>query len=374
MINNWAWTNIIAQIADFVQLVAINSLYKMNHLCYDIFVKLSIKYNLENQLWNSFVSAESADGGLLQSWNWGEFQISLKKKIFRLAVFDDNKLLAVALVIKQEMPLGFSYLYLPRGPVIAGSVTDSTVNDYLFSTIKKIAQAEKAIFLRLDPSWLKSTELDRQGMVSVGQVQPKSTLILDLNLTEVELLAQMKPKTRYNIKLAEKHKVKVFTSKKQPADLEVFWKLLQQTSERDNIKSHSRSYYEKMLKLPEWELVFAYVGDKLAAAAIMATMGEWRIYLHGASNYELREKMAPYLLQWEMIRRAKSAGLKYYDFWGVDEIKWPGVTRFKQGFAPKKKFTEYIGAYDLVYYKIFYKLYNLTKRFIWIAFVFIVSV
>lgn len=364
MINKRIRKDIIAQINYFVHFFAQDQLYKNDKLCYDIFVKLSIKYNLEIKQWNDFTSTESADGGLLQSWNWGEFQNNLNKKIFRLSVFDEAKLVATALIVKHVMPLGFSYLYLPRGPVIAKSTNKSAVSDYLLIAIKKIAQAEKSIFLRADPPWSNDAELIKSGFKPIGQVQPKSTLILDLSLSEAELSAQMKPKTRYNIKVAQKHKVKIVRSDKNEKDFEAFWKLLQQTSERDRIKSHSKNYYRQMLKSPELELVFAYVGDKLATANIMATIGAWRIYLHGASNYELREKMAPYLLQWEMIRQAKSTGLKYYDFWGVDEIKWPGVTRFKQGFAPKKKFTEYIGAYDLVYYKMFYWLYNLTKKFI----------
>jgi len=327
-------------------------------------VELSIKYNLNIKQWNDFVSAESADGGLLQSWNWGEFQAGLNKKIFRLGVCDETKIVAAALIVQHVMPLGFSYLYLPRGPVIAKATDESAVGEYLFIAIKKIARAEKSIFLRLDPPWENGDELIKLGFKLIGQVQPKNTLILDLHLSEAELLSQMKPKTRYNIKLAQKHKVKIVRSDKNGKDFAAFWKLLEQTSERDKIKSHSKNYYRTMLKLPELELVLAYAGDELATANIMATIGKRRIYLHGASNYLLRDKMAPYLLQWEMIRQAKSAGLQYYDFWGVDEIKWPGVTRFKQGFAPKKKFTEYIGAYDLVYYKVFYRLYNLIKKFI----------
>lgn len=324
---------------------------------------LSIKYNLNKKDWDDFVSASAPDGGWLQSWAWGEFQRDWGRKIFRLAVFDGDILLAAALVVKQEMPLGFCYLYSPRGPVIGQSADRSAIIDFLLLIVKKIAQAEQAIFFRLDPAWPEVSELIDRGFKLIGQVQPKSTLILDLNRSEAELSAQMKPKTRYNVKVAEKRGLKIVRSDKSEADFEIFWRLLQQTAKRDRIKSHQREYYLKMLKLPEAQLVFAKSGDKAVAANLMIIFGAWSLYLHGASDYRFRDQMGPYLLQWQSIRAAKAAGCRYYDFWGADSRRWPGVTRFKAGFAPAQPFTEYVGAYDLVYNKFFYRLYNLIKRF-----------
>ncbi|MFA5020785.1 MAG: peptidoglycan bridge formation glycyltransferase FemA/FemB family protein [Patescibacteria group bacterium] len=324
---------------------------------------LTIKYNLAKQTWDGFVSASAPDGGWLQSWAWGEFQQDWGRKIFRLAVFDGDVLAAVILLAKQEMPLGFCYLYAPRGPVIGRSADRSAVIDFLFLAVKKIAQAEQAIFFRLDPAWPAAPELIDRGFKLIGQVQPKSTLILDLNLSEAELSAQLKPKTRYNIKVAEKRGLKIVSSDKSEADFEVFWRLLQKTSKRDRIKSHQREYYLKMLKLPETQLVFARAGDRAVAANLMANFGAWSVYLHGASDYAFRDQMGPYLLQWQLIKAAKAAGCRFYDFWGVDSRKWPGVTRFKTGFAPSQPLTEYVGAYDFVYNKFFYRAYNLMKRF-----------
>ncbi|MFA6526148.1 MAG: peptidoglycan bridge formation glycyltransferase FemA/FemB family protein [Candidatus Buchananbacteria bacterium] len=327
-------------------------------------VNLSIKYNLRDADWDAFIVEEASDGGFLQFWSWGEFQKDLGRKIFRLAVIDDDKLCAVALLIKHEMPLGFSYMYCPRGPVIIANGNRQEIIGCLFKAVAKIAKQEQAIFFRLDPPWQDDKELVSLNFKFIGSVQPKSTLVLDLSLSEEELLAQMKPKTRYNIKVAQKHKIEIIVSDKGEEDFKEFWRLLKQTSERDAIKSHNDNYYRKMLKRPEIILVFAKFEKKNVAANIMIRFGAREIYLHGASDYEYRDKMGPYLLQWQMIQDAKKAGCRYYDFWGADIKRWPGVTRFKQGFAPALPLLEYIGAYDFVYNKFFYRLYNFVKKII----------
>ncbi|MFA5047452.1 MAG: peptidoglycan bridge formation glycyltransferase FemA/FemB family protein [Patescibacteria group bacterium] len=315
--------------------------------------------------WDGFIKNNSSDFGLLQSWNWGDFQSSLGKKVFRLVVVDDrDKILAVALIIKQKLKFGRSYFYLPRGPVMADN---PEVLNFLFAEIKKLAKAEKVIFLRFDPAWLDNSVnqqiLKDWGFLCSGQVQPQKTLILDLTQSEDKLSAQLKPKTRYNIKVAQKHCVKIDEGDNYFED---FWSLTVKTGKRDNITTHSKVYYQKMLStlspMARLKLIVAKYDNKPVAANLVAYFGAWCVYLHGASDYAYRDKMAPYLLQWEAILDAKARGLKYYDFWGADEAKWPGVTRFKIGFAPQNKLVSYVGSWDLVYDKFWFKLYNLIKK------------
>lgn len=325
-------------------------------------MNLRLENNLSQKQWDDFVRRNAADGGYLQSWNWGELQASTGRKIFRLAATGDKKILAAGLIVKHALPFGQSYFYLPRGPILAAGQTAKETWKFLLSEIKKLAKTEKAIFVRLDPPLTDEEILTDAGFRNVGQVQPKSTLILDLSLSEEKLLAQMKPKTRYNIKVAEKHQVKVKYSRGENGAFEKFWQMMIKTAERDQIKTHSENYYRQMLEVPGFQLALAESGGQVLAGAILYDFGYWRIYLHGASDYEGREKMAPYALQWQMIKNAKSAGLKAYDFFGVDEAKWPGVSRFKIGFAPNQPLTVYVGAYDLVISKMFYLAYNLMRK------------
>ena len=317
--------------------------------------------------WDEFIENNSSDFGLLQSWNWGEFQIGLGRKIIRLAVTDEKKnILGLAQIIKQPLRFGRNYFYLPRGPIICSENADQAL-EFILVEIKKMARQEKVIFLRLDPAWLENSanqqRLKKYNCFYSGQVQPQKTLILDLNKSEDELSSRLKSKTRYNIKVAQKHCIKIDEGDNYFED---FWSLTVKTGERDNITTHPKAYYQKMLSAlsasGKLKLIIAKYDNKPVAANLVAYFGKWCVYLHGASDYAYRDKMAPYLLQWEAILDAKARGFKYYDFWGADEAKWPGVTRFKIGFAPQNELVSYVGSWDLVYDKFWSNLYSLIKK------------
>jgi lipid II:glycine glycyltransferase (peptidoglycan interpeptide bridge formation enzyme) len=178
----------------------------------------------------------------------------------------------------------------------------------------------------------------------------------------------MKQKARYNIKVAEKHGVRARISNQPEKDFEEFWRLMQLTAKRDKIKSHPKDYYFKQLSffggdkngVTEMKLFLAEWRNKIIAANIVVFFGGRATYLHGASDYEKRHLMAPYLLQWEQIKEAKKHGCAKYDFWGIDEKKWPGVTRFKKGFGGEE--VEYLGAWDYVFQPTWYKVYRLARK------------
>jgi peptidoglycan pentaglycine glycine transferase (the first glycine) len=334
-------------------------------------MQVKICDNSHKKQWDEFILNNANDFGLLQSWSWGVLQDTLGKKVFRIVVSRGETILAAALVIKQPLKLGKSYFYIPRGPVIADDDSLATkqleILEELSNKVKAVARSEKVIFTRLDPAWKDNDTLSHilegSGLKHVGQVQPSQTLILNLSRTEEELLADMKSKTRYNIKLAKKHDITIDRGEKYFGD---FWNLMEQTSDRQTIVSHPKGYYRKLLQVLSEaglsELTVARYDGQVIAANLMVSIGHWSVYLHGASNYQHRDKMAPFLLQWDGIIRAKNNGQKYYDFWGVDEDKWPGITRFKKGFAPKKEFTKYIGAWDDVYSLLWYNLYKLLRK------------
>ena len=277
---------------------------------------------------------------------------------------DGEEIVATAHIVKQALPLGQSYLYLPRGPVFKTDLLrrQRDLEQFLYPGIIRLAKEANSIFVRLDPPSHEALKFPDESarFVPVGLVQPKTTLIMDLSEGEAKLLSQMKPKTRYNIKVAQKHAIAIEYGGAN--DFNEFWRLMKLTGERDQITVHGQDYYRKMLNLPDVRLVLAKLEGKIVAAAITVFFGDWAIYLHGASDYAYRDKMAPYLLQWQMIRDAKAAGCKHYDFWGADEKLWPGVTRFKAGFAPDKELTQYGGAYDLPVSSVKYLGYKLLRK------------
>lgn len=306
---------------------------------------------------NDFVGQE-AHSQFLQSWQWGEFQERVSGVVWRIGVVEDDKLLASAKFVKKQLPMGRSYFYCGRGPVFKGGIWQEEAGTRLFNEIKRLAQEESIMFLRFDPTF--SIADFPYPLVQTIDVQPSKTAVLDLSLAEEDISIKLHQKTRYNIKLAEKKGVKIIES--GAARFEEFWQLLVSTGDRDEFNLHGRSYYQMMLKLNNSfiKLFFAELNGKPLAVSLVVFFGDTTTYIHGGSSNEDREVMAPYALQWQTIKLAKQMGYKYYDFYGVDEVKWPGVTRFKKGFGGFEK--EYPGTFDLVYDESWYSIYKMVRK------------
>ncbi len=333
--------------------------------------------------WDQWIQKHAKDGGLLQSKEWGEFQRALGRRVERI----ESRILNLefrALVVEQQLPLGQTYVYSPRGPVLENSEFRILNLELLIEIVRK--KFPQAIFWRVEPT--DPTFKIRDSKFSIVRcpqaVQPATTLIIDLIKTEEEILAQMKQKTRYNIKVAEKHSVVV----RREQNPEAFLDLLEETAKRDGFRTHAREYYKKLLNIfPERsrsgvegpsttakagqassgynslciELFCTFQGDALLAGAIVAFFGQWAYYLHGASSSLHRDMMAPYLLHWEIMREAKRRGCTRYDLWGAGD-QWPGVSKFKTGFAPATPLTHYPGTFDVVLNPWKYWVYRLVQK------------
>jgi len=290
----------------------------------------------------------------LQSEEWLEFQKKIGKNVWQVDGIN---------LIEHVLPIGKAYLYSPRLRPDWSQDSGGQARLQLFlDKVKEIAEKENAIFFKLElENNINEELLKKYGFIKSNNVQPVKTLILDITKSEEDLLNGMHPKMRYNIGLAQKHRVKIRMANKDD-DFTGFWRLMLQTSKRDGFRAYSRTYYEEMLEIPGVMLFLAEHGNEVIAANIVVFYKNIAIYLHGASSYEHRNLMAVPLLQWCQILEAKKIGCIEYDFWGIDEQKWPGVTRFKKGFGGKE--VVYPGAYDLVFKPIWYKLYKLAKKFL----------
>ena len=305
-------------------------------------------------------------GSFLQAQGWENFQKFFGRKTWRV----DG-----TLIIKHDLPFGKSYLYGPRIKIESRIMNhELRILKNFANETKEIAEKESAIFLKIEPRW-EETEENKKLLEELGfkksskEIQPSKTLILDLTKSEDELLKNMHSKTRYNIRLSEKHGVKIKeaggdSSASLGMGFEKFRQILNKTAKRDKFFTHPKEYYRKLLDINtddfKNKLFLAEHKNKLIAGAIVNFFGKRATYLHGASSYKNRQLMAPHLLHWQIIQEAKNQGLEEYDFWGIDEKKWPGITRFKKGFGGKE--VQYIGAYDLVFNQFWYKIYNLGRK------------
>lgn len=324
---------------------------------------------------NNFLKLENFySGGFLQSPLWRDFLNKQQKKNWQINITDENNNLFLScLLYENKLPFGKSYLYAPKGPILKTGLSQEEQHELLslfFSKTRDLeieTKTQEEIFLQLEPNEEIKNFFQVQNFHSV---QPQDTSFLTLDKEPKEILANMHQKTRYNIMLANKKEVRVEVLDKAE-DLEIFLNLNKKTTARQNIITHPDNYYtllwQTFLKYQASKLFVAYYNKLAVAANLMIFWDNTATYLHGASDYEHRQVMAPYLLQWEAIKFAQSEGFKFYDFWGIapeDNSKpnWNGFTRFKQGFGGASVHTP--SAQVFIYNPGQYKLYQLAKKFL----------
>lgn len=308
--------------------------------------------------WNQFLSAHP-HLHLLQTGEWGELKAAFGWKAVRLLRGD-----AGVQILLRKLPLGFSIGYIPK----------ANPDPLLWQEIDSVCRQNRAIFIKLEPDLWEGQSLGNLPLAlrtSSQNIQPPRTILVDLRGSEEEILARMKQKTRYNIRLAEKKGVDVRTWD----DLESFHRMMLHTGRRDEFGVHSLEYYKRVYELMHprqmCEILVAEHEGRPLAALFAARHGNRAWYLYGASTDEERNRMPTYLLQWEAMRWAKAHGCEEYDLWGVpdeDETTleanfgtrhdglW-GVYRFKRGFGGQLK--RAVQALDRVYHPLFYRAYLL---------------
>jgi peptidoglycan pentaglycine glycine transferase (the first glycine) len=305
----------------------------------------------------------------LQSENWNVFQEATGKEVVR---FSGDEFSANGIVHK--LPLVGEYLYVPRGPIGEISNFKFQISKLIEKLIEK-AEEKRLGWIRIEPqtedilAGIKKS-VSQKIVKASHDMQPREILVVDITQSEEELLATMKPKTRYNIRLASKRGVKVFTSQERKHQI-AFLDLITQTADRKEIVPHPRAYYEKMLKILPEEMCKLFIAEyegEILAANLLIIFGATATYLHGGSGDMYRDVMAPYLLQWEQMKFAKAQGCVRYDFGGIHTQttnyklqttnSWEGITRFKTGFSSQTVSTIFPGAYDIIINPSAYFLYQ----------------
>ncbi len=311
---------------------------------------------------------------ILQTWQWGDLKSAFGWQVARV-----ESAAGMAQVLFRPSPIG-PLAYLPLGP--ACTALDELPG--LLDEVHAVCRSRRAIALKVEPHWNDgdpgSGLLAQLGFrPSFQTVQPRSTAVVDLEGDEIDILARMKPKTRYNIRLSQRRGVQVRPGTEE--DLETFADLIDETGRRDGFGVHPPAYYHTAYRLfvPQdlaslW--VAEHAGEPLAAVMVFAFAGA-ASYLYGASSDRQRNLMPNYSLQWQAILWARSQGCRWYDLWGIpDEVGvdpeahlenevpartglW-GVWRFKRGFGVNV--VRRAGAWDYVYSQVGYLAYQAAYR------------
>jgi peptidoglycan pentaglycine glycine transferase (the first glycine) len=340
---------------------------------------------------------------LLQTWEWSQVKAKYGWQAMPYVWHNQPSkglepsqglIVAAAMILKRVIPIGgfakkICVLYVPKGPLLDWS--DAELRLRVLTDLDHFAKRQGAIFIKMDPDVVLGlgvpgtedaveyakgqvvcSELVQRGwQFSQDQIQFRNTILVDLSLSEGDLLKCMKQKTRYNIRLAQKKGVTVRAGTEK--DLALLYHLYAETSQRDGFLIREQGYYQTVWRSfmgvlpsatqrqPFTEPLIAEVDGEPVGAVSIFYFARKAIYLLGMSRAAHREKMPNYLLQWEAIRRAKELNCKVYDLWGApnefDEGDglW-GVFRFKEGLGGTVSRT--IGAWDFTPNKVLYKIYT----------------
>lgn len=329
--------------------------------------------------WDGFV-ANQAYAQFTQSWAWGEFRKSMRCQVRRFVVLDSIGDWRAAIQLEQrQRRFGLGYWFAPRGPVFLSKASHAERLE-LLNFIEKSLHArsefgEKTVFWRLEPLILatpeKPTKLPKI-FTWHSSLNPANSAVLNLAPSQEALLAAMHSKTRYNLRLAEKHGVTVREAK-TTKDLEAFLDLYEATGKRDGFIPQPREYvkqtYTQLRAAGMATLRLAEYKQKILTANLEIAFGDTVMYLYGSSSDEHRDVMAPFALHWSAIQSAKDRGFHYYDFGGANpaseaspEYKktWEGITRFKKNWGAEV--WEFIGTWDRPLKPFLYTLLNLRRR------------
>ncbi len=318
------------------------------------------------QYWNIFLENHPA-AHILQTGEWGELKAAFGWEAARVIVGNVG-----AQILFRRLPLGLTAAYIAKGPLVSDQL--SVIGEQFWAEVDALCKKRRAIFLKIEPDcWADQSAICNLefAILSPHSIQPRRTILVDLHGSEDDILARMKQKCRYNIRLAEKRGVSV----RAWEDIDDFHRMMLATGERDVFGVHSRDYYRRAYALFHesgmCELFVAEYEGRPLAALIVFGRGQRAWYFYGASTDAERNRMPTYLLQWEAMRWAKARGCEAYDLWGVpDEDEavleanfesrrdglW-GVYRFKRGFGGELR--QAAQALDKVYHPLLYRLYLL---------------
>jgi peptidoglycan pentaglycine glycine transferase (the first glycine) len=339
-------------------------------------------YTEEDAEWDHFVTTHP-HGTLLQTTAWARLKNRFGWRSHRVWLKLEGQLAAGAQILVRSTAFGLIRVaYIPHGPLV--NWRDDEQVGVLFNQIDHAAFEQGAGLVKMEPMlWQSEMAADdwevlcqHHGCISdTDTIQPPRTVVVDLTSSEEQILARMKQKTRYNIRLASRKGVTVREGSRE--DIGVFNQLIQQTGLRNEFGVHAPQYYRDAYDLfaPDHAALFIaeYQGMPLSTVMVF-THGKRAAYLYGASSDQERQRMPNYAVQWAAMLWAKEKGMIAYDLWGVpdhseEELEaqfqerndglW-GVYRFKRGFGGELLRT--VGTADRAYNSLVYRLYRRRAR------------
>lgn len=330
---------------------------------------------LENQNeWDALALASRAH--LLQTFAWGELKAKFGWRVERLAFRDGEKIHTGAQILYRQLAPALTIAYIPRGPFGNNPATLAK----FFDALKQHTRTHHAFLFKTEPDWQPDDARVKilraaDAHAATETIQPAATIHIDLTADLDTILARMKSKWRYNIRLAEKKNVVVRAGTR--ADMPAFYDLMQITGTRDQFAIHGQNYYAAAFDLltarDHAQLFIAEFQKRPLAMIFVTAFADEAIYLYGASSNLERNRMPNHALHWTAMQWAKARGCTRYDLWGIPSMNEtsaaenlaaenlpPSLYQFKQGFGGQV--VRYTGAYDFIFNAPRFQLYQLARK------------
>lgn len=321
-------------------------------------------------VWDAYITRHAC-APFPQSWAWGEHKRACGHEVRRYFLQDElGEIHLACQLIREDRAFGLMrYWFAPRGPVCAPSASTEQIVlliTQFYDALQKTDITSRAIFWRFEPYIRRELAIDwaRFGWKSrIPSINPSTTRFVPLSDSEA-MAADFHPKTRYNIRVAERDGVSVRLG--NPADTSGFLQLMKETAERDGFIAHDASYlvatYKHLCGTGMARLRIAEHNGRMLAANLEIAYGDTVTYLHGASSSTDRRLMAPYLLHWKAMQEAAAEGYRFYDVWGANPAQktaldykpsWEGISRFKSGWGGFE--ISFAGTFDVPVHQTWYR-------------------
>jgi peptidoglycan pentaglycine glycine transferase (the first glycine) len=329
-----------------------------------------VRLEREEAAWDRFIASQPGTGFMQSSW-WADFQAIRGWGHFGVVFQDGETIVGGAKVMRSEFAPGQCFYYIPEGPVISQEESDITEvfqQIMTFVQTKRTQDELRVSHVRIEPRWEHLPSCVGEFHQSSGWMEPRNTLYIDLTPSESAILAQMKPKGRYNIGVARKHGVSI-TEDPSPQGIADFLSIYQETMARHALGGNSQGYFHELItRLAAFQcgsVFFAEYQGMRVATALVVYFGPRATYFFGGSRAAHRNVMAPYLMHFEIMKKAKALGCEWYDMYGIApnnqaDHRWAKISSFKRKLGGRD--FNFVPTMDYIFDPISYQQYREYRR------------
>lgn len=285
----------------------------------------------EDPAWDDFV-AEAPDGHYVQTSLWAKAKALLNWRAVRIVVMREKHVVAGAQMLIRSFPLVGAVGYVPKGPLNTLNKDDFELTKHVIDQLHQVARKNGVRYLAVQPpnnGEALARQLPSWGFQpSSRELTPTATILLDLSKDLNEILAQMRRKTRYNIRLGQRKGVVVREGTED--DLTTFYRLLSATGQRRQFSSPPEAYFSNMWRIFQprgYIKMFLAEYDGEAVSTLLAisfgnTVTLWRGGWSGRHDSCRPNEV----IHWAAISWAKAQGYRFCDFEGLDPEVAESVT------------------------------------------------